>query len=72
MSYWFYKEYADFENEEPYDHDGTGFSCDPYLEQRDSDGVTHDNLIGANSIIRRCIYGKDTFEHVLEYGKQFW
>lgn len=73
MSYWFYKDYASFEHEEPYDHDGTGFSCDPYLEELDTlYGIVHDNLVGANAITRRCIFGKDSFEHVLEFGKQFW
>ena len=28
--------------------------------------------MGPYSIRRRCLYGKDTFEYVLEYGEKFW
>ncbi len=72
MSYWWYKEFTDFEEDHPYDHDGTGFSCDPYLEERSSVDLIHDNLVGPSAITRRCIFGKDSFEHVLEFGRQFW
>jgi len=30
-----------------------------------------DSLQGPFSIFRRCLYGKDVFEHVLDYGQKF-
>jgi hypothetical protein len=44
-------------NEEIYDHQF--IICDPNNES-------------INSISIRCLYGKQTIEHLLEYGNQFW
>ena len=44
-------------NEEIYDHQF--IICDPNSE-------------GNNLISIRCLYGKQTIEHLLEYGNQFW
>ena len=30
------------------------------------------NIKGINSSFRRCIYGKDSFQHVIDYGRLFW
>lgn len=27
---------------------------------------------GDNSVLRKCLYGKESFDYVLEYGKKFW
>ena len=44
-------------NEESYDHQF--IICDPNREN-----------LSINSI--RCLYGKQTIEHLYEYGEQFW
>ena len=30
------------------------------------------NIKGIHSSFKRCIYGKDSYEHVINYGKLFW
>ena len=52
-----------------FDHENIGMFCDPnYYNRKDPYPINR----GAFSIIRRCLYNKDTFEYVIEYGKQFW
>lgn len=29
-------------------------------------------MVGANAVTRRCIFGEDSSNFVLEYGRQFW
>ena len=29
-------------------------------------------VIGDNSVFRKCLYGKESFDYALEYGKKFW
>ena len=50
------------------DYDKLVEKMHPFLMLR----VAHTDFDGAHSIQRRCYYGKDTFEYVLEYGRQFW
>ena len=43
--------------------------CDANYYNRDN---PYPLLQGGFAAISRCLYGKDTFEYVLEYGKKFW
>ena len=52
-----------------FDHENIAMFCDPNYYDRNNPYTLHR---GPFSIIRRCLYGKDTFEYVLEYGKKFW
>eukprot|EP00347_Sterkiella_histriomuscorum_P004377 403360691 len=50
------------------DHESMSAACDPnYHNPENSFGPFQ----GPFSIVRRCLYGKDTFEHVMEFGRQF-
>lgn len=54
--------------DEPADHEGFAFACDPnYQEPFSMFGI----FKGPNSILRRCLNGLDANEYPLEYGKQF-
>ena len=53
---------------ETFDHEFISLFCDP--------NYTHPELKnpifnGPFSLMRKCLYGNDTFNHVFEYGKQF-
>ena len=52
-----------------YDNEDYAMFCDPTFAEV---GVHYSNFRGQNSVIRRCMYGHDTCDHVIEYGKQFW
>jgi len=53
----------------PFDHEGSPFSCDPSFYDPDSPlGLWQ----GPFANVRRCLYGKDTFEYVIDYGEKFW
>jgi hypothetical protein len=54
---------------ETYDHENIAMFCDPNYFKIESPWRA---FIGPFSFRRRCLYGFDTFEYVLEYGKQFW
>jgi hypothetical protein len=58
--------YVNFSN---FDHENIAMFCDPNYYDRNNPYPLHK---GPFSIIRKCLYGKDTFEYVLEYGKKFW
>ena len=50
-----------------FDHEYAAPNCDP--------NVYHYGFGlfgGENGILRKCLYGKESFEHSLEYGKKFW
>ena len=68
-------EYNDFYESltkiEEYDHENIALFCDPnYYEDEIYKKTT--NTKGIDSTFRRCLYGKDSFEYVLKYGKLFW
>ena len=48
-------------NIEEYDHENIAMFCDPFFLR-----------IGDNPCIKKCLYGKNSFEYVLDYGYQFW
>jgi hypothetical protein len=56
-------EFSDF------DHENVAMFCDANYYNRDN---PYPFLQGGFSIIRRCLYGRDSFEYVLEYGQKFW
>lgn len=52
-----------------FDHENVAMFCDPnYYNRKDPYPLNR----GPFSILRRCLYGKDTYEYVLEYAEQFW
>ena len=60
----------DFEIES-FDHENIAFSCDPNYRKMDADGP-YSYLVGSTAMVRRCLYGKDVHDYVLDYGEQFW
>ena len=56
-------EFSDF------DHENVAMFCDPNYYDRTN---PYPVFSGPFSIIRKCLYQKDTFEYVIEYGKQLW
>ena len=56
-------EFSDF------DHENVAMFCDPNYYDRAN---PYPIMNGPFSIIRRCLYQKDTYDYVIEYGKQFW
>ena len=50
-----------------YDHEYASPNCDPNVY---TPGVGL--LGGENGILRKCLYGKESIEYSLEYGKKFW
>jgi len=56
---------------EPWDHENVGMFCDPNFHKwRRNNQYSYSQ--GPNSLFRRCFYGRDTYEYVLEYGQKFW
>ena len=54
---------------ESFDHENIAMFCDPNFYNPENRFTPY---MGPYSIRRRCLYGKDTFEYVLEYGQKFW
>ena len=52
-----------------YDYENIAMFCDPFYN---SVNTKNANVKGINASIKRCLYGKNTFEYVLDYGKLFW
>jgi membrane-anchored protein YejM (alkaline phosphatase superfamily) len=50
-----------------FDHEYAAVNCDPNV-YKPGYGLFN----GDNSIFRKCLYGKESFEYSLEYGKKFW
>ena len=50
-----------------FDHEFSATNCEPNV-YRPGYGLIH----GDNSIFRKCLYGKESFDYALEYGKKFW
>ena len=53
---------------EAFDHENSAIFCDPNHVQPDTDQYAYQ---GPNSLFRRCLYGMEASEIVIEYGKQF-
>ena len=52
-----------------FDHENIGMFCDPNYSSEDS---PYPIFSGPYGILRKCLYGKDTFKYLIEYGKKFW
>ena len=51
-----------------YDHENVAMFCDPnYEDKKNKWSVSN----GKNSILRKCLYGKDSFDYTFEYITQF-
>lgn len=61
-----YTENVEYDN---FDHENIAMMCDPNFYNPESRFTPY---MGPYSIRRRCLYGKDTFEYVIEYGEKFW
>ena len=51
------------------DHEGQSLFCDPSFTDPNSYYAT---FKGENSIVRRCLYGKDASQYTFQYANQFW
>ena len=52
-----------------FDHENVAMFCDPNYYNRNK---PYPFLQGGFSVIRKCLYSRDAFEYVIEYGKKFW
>ena len=50
-----------------FDHEYAAPNCDPNVYT-----FGYGFFGGENGILRKCLYGKESFEYTLEYSKQFW
>lgn len=50
------------------DHESIAFACDPNYHDPEN---SFSPYMGPFSILRRCLYGKDTYEYVFEFGRNF-
>lgn len=56
---------------ESFDHENIALFCDPNYQKIEKN-IIEDYFDGSSSLVRRCLYGKDTHDYVIEYGKKFW
>ncbi len=68
-SYIFWGRYYKNLQFENYDHENIGMFCDPNYYDRDNPYPINK---GEYSILRRCLYGKEVHDYVIQYGKLFW
>ena len=61
-----YTENIEYDN---FDHENIAMMCDPNFYNPENRFTPY---MGPYSIRRRCLYGRDTFEYILEYGEKFW
>ena len=54
---------------EEFDHENIGMFCDPSYSMINQKNF---NIKGIHSSLKRCIYGKESFEYIINYGKMFW
>ena len=50
-----------------FDHEYVAPSCDPNIYE-----LGYSLFYSSNGIIKKCLYGKENFEHILDYARQFW
>ena len=50
-----------------FDHEYAAVNCEPNV-YKPGYGLFN----GDNSVFRKCLYGKESFDYALEYGKKFW
>jgi hypothetical protein len=61
--------YVDNVDWESFDHENAALFCDPNFYNPENPFTPY---MGPYSIKKRCLYGRNTFEYVLEYGEKFW
>ena len=61
-----YTENIEYDN---FDHENIAMMCDPNFYNPENRFTPY---MGPYSIRRRCLYGRDAFEYVIEYGTKFW
>ena len=61
-----YTENIEYDN---FYHENIAMMCDPNFYNPENRFTPY---MGPYSIRRRCLYGRDTFEYILEYGEKFW
>ena len=54
-----------------FDYELISLFCDPNFIDLNDPYSDNNNKFGPYSIIRNCLYGKDYFEYIFEYAKQF-
>ena len=59
-------QHLDFET---WDHENIAMFCDPSYMDRKS---LYSIYKGVYSLLRRCFYGKEVHDYILEYGTKFW
>ena len=52
-----------------FDYENIAMFCDPLYNMV---SAKSSNIKGINSSIKRCLYGKNSYEYVFDYGKLFW
>ena len=52
---------------EPYDHENVALFCD-----RNYYDYGYSLINGINSVLHRCLYGKEGYEYAMEYAELFW
>lgn len=52
-----------------FDHENIAMFCDPSYY---NNNPKKKNIKGFQSSLKRCLFGKDSYEHVINYGKMFW
>ena len=52
-----------------YDHENIAMFCEPNYSSEDS---PYPLFSGPYAVIRKCLFGLDTFKYLLEFGNQFW
>ena len=52
-----------------FDYENIAMFCDPLYNSVNNKNY---NTKGINSAFKRCLYGKNTYEYVFNYGKLFW
>ena len=52
----------------PFDHEINEIFCDPNYVYPDR---FFNNLRGINSVTKRCLYGKETYKHLFDFGEKF-
>ena len=54
---------------EEYDHENVAMFCDPNYSSEDS---PYPLFSGPYGLLRKCLFGLDSFKFLIEFGNQFW
>ena len=54
---------------ESFDHENIAIFCDPNFFNPENPFTPY---MGPYSVRKRCLYGRNTYEYVLDYGEKFW